>query len=57
MKTKEKNFINSKVESSYEAPRVQVEQIEMEHGVAAGSAPSIREEYEQGDDDNRTFIL
>lgn len=57
MKRKEKNFIDSKVESTYVAPRVKVEQIEMEQGIAVGSGTSIREEYEQGDDDDRTFIL
>ncbi|MEJ5145975.1 hypothetical protein [Sphingobacterium sp. MYb388] len=55
MKTEKKHFITSKGGKFYEAPCLKVEQIEMEQGIAAGSAPSLQEEYEEGDDDNRTF--
>lgn len=55
MKTEKKHFITTKGEKFYEAPCLKVEQIEMEQGIAAGSAPSLQEEYEEGDDDNRTF--
>ncbi|MGE8422907.1 MAG: hypothetical protein ACN6PI_08765 [Sphingobacterium siyangense] len=42
---------NSK--KTYQAPTIEVQEIALEQGIAAGSA--MQESYTEGEDDNRTF--